>query len=212
MTRRPNRIPPTPGRSSGASAPLVLTVIAAGTLVALPGAAQAQEPGCYLARGTLDEAAERASPLDSASIELGGDVAKVCYGSPRASGRAVMGELVPFDRPWRTGANEATGLHLQFPAEVAGIEVEPGSYSIYTVPGEGQWEVVLSSDFERWGIPISESVEQARVGSATVPATQTEEHVENMTFRFERVDERSAELILEWERTRVTIPVHRRGM
>ena len=73
-------------------------------LLAVPTTASAQDaPGCYLARGTLAEAAERPSPLDSASVTLDGAEAKVCYGAPAARDRVVMGELVPFGQPWRTG-------------------------------------------------------------------------------------------------------------
>lgn len=194
--------------------PTATLAVGALLLATPPVQAQAdtEDPGCFLQRGTHAEAAERASPLDSASITLGGDMAKVCYGSPRARGRVIMGELVPFARLWRTGANEATGLHLEFPAEVAGIELEPGSYSLYTLPAEGEWTIFVSTEFERWGVPIAESVRAAEVGEATVPATETDEHVENMTFTFDRIDDTSATLILEWERARVEIPVRRRGM
>ena len=187
-------------------------LVAAGTLAAAPNLLAAQDaadPGCYLARGTLAEAAERSSPLDSASVELGGEMAKICWGAPAARDRVVMGDLVPYDEPWRTGANEATGLHLEFPAEVAGIEVPAGSYSLYTVPGETEWVVFLSTEFERWGIPIAQSVRAAEVGEARVPVTETDDHVEQLTFSFERTGEESAHLILEWERARVEIPIRR---
>ena len=200
---------------SAAGRSLAVVAVAAGLLLA-PSALVAQEvqedPGCFLARGTLEEAATRPSPLDSASVTLGDAGAKVCYGSPRANERRIMGELVPYAQLWRTGANEATALHLEFPAEVAGIEVAPGSYSLYTLPGDGEWRVYLSTDFERWGVPISESVQAAQVGEATVPAMETDEHVENMTFSFEKESEEAATLVLEWEKTRVEIPVRRRGM
>jgi hypothetical protein len=166
---------------------------------ATPVAAQ-DVPACHVA----NDVEGRASPLDSVSVELMGATAKVCYGRPSANDREVMGGLVPFGEPWRTGANEATALHLTFPAEVAGIRVEPGSYAIYTVPGETQWEVVLAINYARWGIPIpGDDV----IGRATVSAESTDAHVETLTFGVDLVSEMETHLVLEWERTRIRIPV-----
>lgn len=169
------------------------------------------EPGCYLARGTPAEAAARESPLDSASISFGDDVARVCYGAPSARERTVMGDLVPYGTLWRTGANEATALHLEFPAEIAGTHVPAGSYSLYTLPGEERWGVILSADVERWGVPIDEGVQAAEIVDSQLPAERTEEHVERLTFHFERIDEGRADLVMEWERTRIRIPIERVG-
>jgi hypothetical protein len=183
-----------------------LTVVAAATALGLatPTPAVAQDAAsCYVAR----DPAGRPSPLDSASVRLMGAEAKVCFGRPSANDREVMGGLVPFDQPWRTGANEATALHLAFPATVAGVALEPGSYALYTVPGEERWEIVLGSNYERWGIPISgDDV----VGSGSVAVEHMSDHVETMTLRFEAVSGMEAHLILEWETTRIRIPVAHR--
>jgi hypothetical protein len=178
-----------------------------------PGAAvpAAQEPDCYLARGTMEEAAQRPSPLTATTMTLGGQVGKLCYGSPSANNRTVMGELVPFGEPWRMGANEATALHLPFPATVGGIDLAPGSYSLYAVPGPQEWEIVVNRTAERWGVPINPGVREADMGSFTVPARSLDEMVERLVFRWEATDEGSGELVMEWERTRIEIPVSRRG-
>jgi hypothetical protein len=142
-------------------------------------------------------------------VELSGASAKICYGSVRARERVIMGELVPFDALWRTWANEPTTLHLGFDAEVAGVALDAGSYSLYTLPGESEWQIFLSGAYERWGIPIDATVRAAEVGDATLEVEATESYVENMTFRFEPRGEGAADLIFEWERTRLTIPVAR---
>jgi hypothetical protein len=166
-------------------------------------------PGCFLQRGTLAEAAERASPLDSATVALGGAEAKVCYGSPSLRGRVMLGEVEPFGQPWRSGANEATGLHVAFRIEVAGATLEPGSYSLYTIPGESSWEVVVNAAHERWGIPIGEEVRASDLGSITVDAETLDEPVERLTWRWERHSDTEADLILEWQTTRIRIPAAR---
>jgi hypothetical protein len=125
--------------------------------------------------------------------------------------RVIMGELVPFDEPWRTGANEATALHLTFPATVAGVSLEPGSYSLYTIPTSGNWEVVVNAEHERWGIPINDEVRGMDIGSGTVTPEETNAPVERMQVSFDRISDTEAHLVMEWERTRIRIPVVRTG-
>jgi hypothetical protein len=189
---------------------LCLALAGAGLLATAP--AQAQDAtGCYLARGTMEDAANRPSPLGAVVITLGGEEAKLCYGRPSARGRTVMGDLVPMGTPWRTGANEATALHLPFSADVGGIELEPGVYSLYTIPGESEWKIVLNRAHERWGIPINDEVQAQDVGSFERSPEATEETVETLTFRWEPHGEGMGHLIMEWEHTRVEIPIHKAG-
>lgn len=190
----------------------VAALAAAGLLLgslAGPGSALAQESPACAFQASGEELMNRASPPDSTAIRLGGQVAKVCYSSPRARGREIMGDLVPFGQPWRLGANEPTTLHLTFAADVGGVSLEPGSYVLYAIPGEDQWEIVANGATERWGIPIDESVRSEDIGSAAVTPEETDEMVENLTLRFEPQDESSAHLVVEWERTRLRIPVSR---
>src|SRR5690606_22287390 len=106
-----------------------------------------------------------------------------------------------------TGANEPTIIHTPVAATIAGVRVEPGSYSIYTVPGREQWTIVVNRSITQWGHESSytDEVRGQEVGRATVPATTVEQPVEQFTIRSEPAGEGS-NLILEWERTRVTIP------
>ena len=193
------------GRNAVAIAAAALLLGAAGQ----PAPVLAQESPACVFQASGEELADRASPPDSASVRLGDEVAKVCYSSPRARGREIMGELVPFGQPWRLGANEPTTLHLTFAADVGGVRVEPGSYALYAVPGGEEWEIVVNGDPQRWGIPIDESVRSRDIGSTTVTPEETGEMVENLSLTFEPRGEGSAHLIVEWERTRLRIPVSR---
>lgn len=152
----------------------------------------------------------RASPYDSAVVQIGDAEAKVCYGRPSARGRTMIGgEHVPYGQLWRTGANEPTILHLPVAANIAGIAVEPGSYSLYTVPGETEWTVIVNRSTEQWGheSAYTEEIRAQEVGRATVAAQRTEEHVETFAIRSEPAADGAAHLVLEWEQTRVNIPV-----
>lgn len=151
----------------------------------------------------------RASAYDSTVVHVGGAEVKVCYGRPSARGRTMIGgDAVPYGRLWRTGANEPTILHNPVPVEVAGIPLEPGSYSLYTVPGETEWTVILNRSTSQWGAEgqYTAEVEAQEVGRATVPSERTPDHVETFTLRSEAAGN-GAELVLEWEHTRVRIPV-----
>src|SRR5256885_8017059 len=124
---------------------------------AQPGNGQAASFTCWI-RGPADKLAERPSPLDSSAVQLGGGTIKLCYGRPSARGRKVMGELVPFGQPWRLGANEATSIHLPFAAEIAGVRVEPGTYTLYVIPGASKWQDRKSTRLNSSHLVISYAV------------------------------------------------------
>jgi hypothetical protein len=151
---------------------------------------------------------ERASPFDSTRIRVGEHTAQICYGRPSARGRVIFGDLVPNDALWRTGANEPTILHLPFAAELAGLRVEPGSYSLYTVPGAETWTLVVNRSISQWGHEsrYTPDIEAQEVGRVEVPAERLDQHVEMFTIRSEPTAA-GADLLLEWERTRVRIPI-----
>lgn len=161
-------------------------------------------------RGTADALAERPSPLDSVAIPLGGAEAKLCYGRPSARGRTVVGGIDPYGTPWRFGANEATTLHLPFPARLGDVDLEPGSYSLYAIPDRERWTIVVNANTTRWGIPIGADVRAADLGSFSVPIVPLDQHVETLDFSFEGAGDGVGWLVYRWERTSLRIPIARR--
>jgi len=157
---------------------------------------------CFLQGATPEEAAERTSPLRTVSFSYEGGEALLCYSAPSARGREIMGGLVPFGEEWRTGANEPTAIHLTAALTIGGVELKPGSYALYTVPGEDEWQFFLNSTYERWGIPITEEVRATEVGSFTATPEATDEMIEMLTF-----SHADGAIIMEWENTRLRIPV-----
>ena len=154
------------------------------------------------------DVANRASPYDSVRFAVADGEGLVCYGRPSARGRTMLGERLPFGQLWRTGANEPTILHLDRPARIAGIEVEPGSYSIYSLPGETEWTIIVNRSISQWGHENSYTpdVRAQEVGRAPVPASAAPSYVETFTIDAEPADN-GADLVLQWENTRVVIPV-----
>lgn len=156
----------------------------------------------------------RSSPYDSTLITIGDAEAKLCYGRPSARGRTMIGgESVPYESLWRTGANEPTTLHIPFAATIAGVAVEPGSYSIYTIPTPDEWTVIVNVSTSQWGheSEYTEEVQAQEVGRGTVPSESLEQHVETFTITSETASAAGADLVLEWEHTRVEIPIVRQG-
>jgi hypothetical protein len=168
--------------------------------------------------------ASRSSPYDSVQVTIGDRTARVCYSRPYAKGRVVFGGIVPFDSLWRTGANEPTILHLPFDAEIAGLVVPAGHYSVYTVPSQGQWQLVINRSTSQWGITLdtprpdggvnrsayTPEVAAQELGRAPV-TTDSIEFVEQFAIRSEPTVGDASALLLEWERTRVRIPVRVRA-
>ncbi len=175
---------------------------------AQPGSGHGAQFTCWI-RGPADKLAERPSSLDSISVPLGGGTIKLCYSRPSARGRKVMGGLVPFDQPWRLGANEATTIHLPFAAQVAGVRLEPGTYTLYAIPGAAKWQIVVNRRVQRWGVPIDNEVRAGDVGTGTVATESLGAPVETLTLQFAPPAGNATELIVEWEKTRVRIPIRR---
>ena len=154
----------------------------------------------------------RKSPLDSLTFSVGGQSVKICYSSPSARGRTMIGGYeVPYGKLWRTGANEPTMIHTTVPIYVAGIRVDPGTYSLYTIPGEQHWIVIINRSITQWGhiAQYTSKVKEQELGSAEVASELLEQHVETMRFVAEPASADAVELKLEWEYTRVRIPVRR---
>ena len=173
------------------------------------------EPAAAVAMACAPQAdrmdlAGRVSRYDSTTVPLGDAQGKVCYGRPSMLGRTIFGDLVPFGELWRTGANEPTTIHLPVAATIAGIAVEPGSYSLYTIPGEDEWTLIVNRSTSQWGIEsqYTPAIEAQEVGRATLPAESTGGPVETFTISA-TPSANGAELVLEWENARVRVPVTR---
>jgi len=166
---------------------------------------QTAAPPCWV-RGDRAGLSERPSPLDSVMATVGQDTIKVCYSRPSARGREIVGDLVPFGQPWRLGANEATTLHLTGPMMIGDVSIGPGSYTLYVVPDREHWQVVVNEAVERWGVPINEEIRQADVGVAHGMVETLDQPVEMLTLRLQRSGN-ALDLLIEWERTRVRVPV-----
>jgi hypothetical protein len=152
----------------------------------------------------------RKSPLDSLTFSVAGKQVKLCYGRPSSRGRVMLGgEHVPYGKLWRTGANEPTIFFTSTPLKVAGLSVAPGVYSLYSVPGAREWEIIVNRSTSQWGEEsnYTDKVKAQEVGRAKVKAETVSKPVEKFTISAEPSRGKATALVLEWEKTRVRIPI-----
>jgi hypothetical protein len=96
--------------------------------------------------------ATRPSPPQTATGKVGGATVTITYSSPSVKGRKIFGDLVPYDKIWRAGANEATIFETDKEVKVEGKSLPAGKYSLYAIPGEKEWSFVFNSEVGQWGI------------------------------------------------------------
>ena len=181
-----------------------MAVVAVVTLSAPAGAQPASQPpapSCGV-RGSQQWLSTRPSPLDSATVTVGGTIAKLCYSAPSLRGRALE-DLIPEGRAWRTGANEPTTLTLTGRLDVGGAVLAPGRYVILTVPRADRWTLVFHTTPDSEPERMFASLQQVAQGSGQVE--RLDAPVERFTVRPEGGAE--AAFLLEWGERRVRVPV-----
>lgn len=148
----------------------------------------------------------RPSPLAIVSARFNDAYIKVTYSQPHKKGRQIFGQLVPFGKIWRTGANEATELTVTKAVQVNGTLLPAGTYSLFTIPESNQWTIIINSEPGLWGsYNYNETMDVMRF---TVPVESTRDGVvyEAFTIQIDHKNE-LANLLLMWDRTKVRIPM-----
>jgi len=142
------------------------------------------------------------SPMDAASYptsyKVSDKAVKVVYSRPQLKDRAVS-KLAPNDKVWRTGANEATEVAVFKPIKLGGQTIQPGTYSLFTIPGDSEWIIILSSDVNVWGsYGYNEANDVARIKA---PVSEGKTSLEAFSIAF--TDDA---MHLGWGTVRVTVP------
>ncbi|MCP4654159.1 MAG: DUF2911 domain-containing protein [bacterium] len=146
----------------------------------------------------------RLSPSASVSQIAGITEIAITYARPSVKERAIWGELVPYDKVWRAGANEATTFAVSTDATVEGKPLAAGKYSLFTIPGKDKWTIIFNKVAEQWGAYQYDAAQDAlRVEVKPTPAPFTELH----TFRIDEVTATSARVVLHWEKLEVSFRV-----
>lgn len=134
-----------------------------------------------------------------------GDVT-IEYSRPSAKGRVVYGDVVPFGKIWRTGANGPTKITFTEKMKVEGKEVAAGTYALYSIPNKDSWEVMLYSDLKLGG-DVTNYDAAKEVARVTIKPTKLTEKVESFTINMDNLRDSTATITLDWENTRVSINI-----
>ncbi len=100
---------------------------------------------------SLRATSQSPAPPKPATVSLNGHAVTITYGAPSLRGRKLGAELVPWDKVWRTGANDATSLTTDIALKIGGTVVPAGSYTIYTLPNPSRWLFIINKQTKQWG-------------------------------------------------------------
>ncbi len=169
----------------------LLCMIALALTLALPAMAE---------RG---DDADRKSKNGLTSGTIDGVEVTIEYGRPKVKGRKIWGDLVPYGKVWRTGANEATTVAFSTDVKIQGEALAAGTYSLFTIPTEAGWTVIFNKTAEQWGaFSYDPALDALRVEAKVAPADATEA----LEFVLEDSD-----VVLKWEKLAVSFTVEGAG-
>jgi hypothetical protein len=145
----------------------------------------------------------RVSPSATVSQTLGITDLTVTYSRPGVKKRVIWGELLPYDKPWRAGANEATTFTTTDEIQFGGQKLAAGTYSLFMIPSKGDWTVVLNSEKDIWGTAHDEKKDFLKF-SAKPAATESQEW---LRYSFENLANNSCDLVMRWEKVAISVPI-----
>jgi Protein of unknown function (DUF2911) len=134
------------------------------------------------------------------------------YGRPSKRDRLIFGGLVPYDKIWRTGANEATEFHTNKDLDFSGKELKAGDYSMWAQPGKDTWKLYFNSKIPDWGINedgIPSRDAQNDVLVIDTPSTATDNVTEMFTIAVQKADS-TYYLVFNWDKTKAAFPFSRK--
>ena len=157
-----------------------------------------------LSTGAVPEAQQqRASPHETVSATIGGAKVSIAYGRPYMKGRAIFGGLVPWDRVWRTGADEATTLTTDKMLMFGNLHVSAGSVTLWTQPSEkGPWKFIINKQTGQWGTAYDGSQDLGRVDMKTEALPTA---VEQFTIAIEPAAT-GGQIVMSWDKTKMIVP------
>ncbi len=147
----------------------------------------------------------RKSPIAIASVKHDGTYIKIVYGQPYKRGRTIFGELEPWGKVWRTGANEATEITFTDPILMGDQAISPGTYALFTIPEPDSFTVILNHELGQWG--AFEYKPERDYKRIKFPVQNLEKPVEAFTIEFSEPEYSMTTMTLKWDVIKVDIPI-----
>ena len=145
------------------------------------------------------------SPRQTVEQQFSTSKITVDYGRPGVKGRKVFGELVPYGKVWRAGANGATKVTFAQAVNFGGKIVPAGTYGLFINPTDKEWKVILNKDAQQWG--AYEYDEKLNVAEITVPVQKMTEKQEWFGIELNPVDDHALDMVIKWDMNKVSVPV-----
>ena len=161
------------------------------------------------AAGRQQNPSQKPSPPASAKCSLpNGGTITVDYSSPRMRGRKIYGDLVPWGKVWRAGANAATTFVPSVDVRVGNLEVPAvsGGYTIFVIPEEAKWTLIVNKRTGEWGIPYTAELESMELGRTDMKVSSFADPLENFTIAFDQTAT-GCTLRMDWETTRSSVDI-----
>ncbi len=146
----------------------------------------------------------RPSPQAKLTQTVGTTDVTINYSRPGVKGRAIWGALVPYDKVWRTGANEATTITFSEDVTIGGKKLTKGTYSLHTTPGQNAWKIHFNSVADQWGSYSYDAAKDVVVVNATPQAAP---HAEWLTFEVPEMTTDTAKVVIRWEKIAVPFTI-----
>jgi len=146
------------------------------------------------------------SPMDVTIIrnQNHSPMARVIYSRPSKNDRDIFGNLVPYGKVWRTGANEATEITIYNDMSISGQKIPAGTYTLYTIPNKTEWTIILNKNINIWGTTSNYDSEKDLI-RIKAPARTAAATIEDFSMAFQPIDN-GANLLMGWDDTYVEIP------
>lgn len=146
-----------------------------------------------------------ASTTQTLKQDFGLGSIEITYSRPSSKGRNVFGDLVPYGKLWRTGANGPTTIKFTAPVEIGGKKLDTGTYVLYTIPNEDNWEVIINNGLKNWGADgYKESEDIVRF---KVPSIKIKTKIETFTIQIANVKPDTCHLEIMWEKRGIDITI-----
>ena len=146
-----------------------------------------------------------ASPRQKVEQQFSMSKISLDYGRPGVKGRKIFGELVPFGKIWRAGANSSTKITFEQSVNFGGKMVPSGTYGLFIQPSEKEWKILLNEDSKQWG--AYEYDEKLNVLDVTIPVEKLAEKQEFFEISMQPIDDNSIDLVFKWDFTKVVVPL-----
>ena len=147
----------------------------------------------------------QASPMAKIDQVVGLTNIQIEYSRPSAKGRTVYGDLVPFGKNWRTGANANTTISFSEDVKIAGKDLKKGKYALYTTPKADNWDIIFYTETNNWGLPEEWNDAKVALKVSVKPETTTKS-IESFAIFLNNLTIDAGVIELSWERTMVAIP------